>query len=526
MGVLAKEVGMAMRRGLAAGVVAGVLATGAVARADVTPAALFTDHMVLQQGMAIPVWGRADAGERVTVTLGGQSASATAGEDGKWLVRLPAQQAGGGALELTIAGKNTVTVKDVLVGEVWLASGQSNMAFTVSKAKASYAGLVNEAEVIAAATYPQIRMFTVADAKTYEPQGTLKGDWQVCSPETVPGFSAVGYLFARDLHKALNVPVGIVRAAFGASTAEAWMSREAAAGDAQLKPMLDRFDAAVTFYRENPQATADAAPKPPRTINARPAAAGGRQRDPVQDQHQPTVLFNGMLNPVIPYAVKGAIWYQGESIVGGDAGVTLYPHVQAVMIRDWRRRWGQGDFPFYLVQLPGLQNVSNNPRVREGQAEVLSLVPNTAMAVTIDIGDPKDVHPHNKEPLGDRLTRIALAHAYGRVMEWSGPTFEGMEVKGNAAVVTFGHAGSGLVAKGGPLKWFQVAGADQKFVNATAVIEGGAVVVSSPEVERPVAVRYAWDNYPDGANLYNGAGLPAAPFRTDRWGYPLAGIVE
>ena len=450
-----------------------------------------------------------------TVSLHGQSGSAIPGTDGKWMLRLSKLEAGG-PYEMTVAGKNSITIRDVLVGEVWLGSGQSNMAFTVSKKRASYAGLINEDQEIAAANYPKIRMFTGKPTKTYEPQSSIEGEWLVCSPETAPGFSAVGYLFARDLQKELNGPVGIILEAFGASTAESWIRRETMAADPQLKPMLKEFDAAVQFYRANPQAPAGQAPPTPQTINARPGQKPAKQRDPVQDQHQPTVLFNGMINPVIPYAMRGAIWYQGESVVGGHEGVLLYPHVQNTLVKDWRKLWGEGDFPFYVVQLAALGNISNNPSVREGQAAVLTL-PNTGMAVTIDIGDPKDVHPHNKEPFGDRLARIALANVYGRQIEFSGPVYRSMKVDGNAIELTFSHLGGGLVPKDGPLKWFQIAGADQKFVDADAKIKGKTVVVSSAEVSVPVAVRYAWDNYPEGCNLYNAAGLPAAPFRTDAW---------
>jgi len=485
--------------------------------ADVKPSALFSEHMVLQSAMAVPVWGTASPGEPVTVTLNGQKRSTKASADGKWMVRLKKLKPGG-PFRMTIAGNNTVTVNDVLVGEVWLGSGQSNMAFTVSKKRASYAGLVNEEREIAEANYPLIRMFTGKTAKTYEPQTEIQGEWLVCSPENVPGFSAVGYLFSRDLQREIKEPVGFLTLAFGASTAESWIRRETVGADPLLKPMLDRFDTAVRFYRTSPNAPASEAPKPPQTINARPGPPPERQRDPVQDQHNPTVLFNGMINPVIPYAIRGVIWYQGESIVGGKEGVALYPHVQETLIRDWRKLWGQGDFPFYVVQLPALQNISNNPLVREGQAAVLALR-HTAMAVTIDIGDPKDVHPHNKAPLGERLTRLALANVYGRKLEYSGPVYESMKVSGHSIRLKFSHARGGLVAKDGPLKWFTIAGADRKFVPAETKIEGDSVVVTSPGVSAPVAVRYAWDNYPDGCNLSNAAGLPAAPFRTDRWPY-------
>jgi len=260
----------------------------------------------------------------------------------------------------------------------------------------------------------------------------------------------------------------------------------------------------------------------------------------VNDQHQPTVLYNGMINGVIPYAIRGAIWYQGESILG-NPGIPMYAHVMETLVTTWRQRWGEGDFPFYAVQLAALKNNSNNPRVREQQAEILS-VKNTGLAVAVDIGDPANVHPKNKEALCDRLSRIALANVYGKKMEFSGPVYASMKVESDAIRITFTHAQgltthypSGLyahvsapdpttgkvaaeipAANDGPLKWFQIAGADGKYVDAQATIDGSSVVVKSADVSAPVSVRYAWDNYPYGANLYNAAGLPAAPFRTNK----------
>ena len=280
-----------------------------------------------------------------------------------------------------------------------------------------FAGVTNEEQEIAAANHPLIRMFTGTALRAYEPQSRVPGEWLVCSPETVPAFSAVGYFFARELQKKINIPVGIVTLSYGASTAEAWIRRETMAADPQLKPMLDRFDSAVQTFRTNPPPVV-AAPRS-EDVSATNAAPGGRRhgggppRDPVQDQHNATVLFNGMINPVIPFAIRGVIWYQGESIVGGAEGRALYPRVQAALINDWRQLWGQGNFPFYIVQLGALKANSNGPEVREAQATVLAL-PNTGMAVTIDIGDPKDVHPHNKQDVGDRLARIALANVYNR----------------------------------------------------------------------------------------------------------------
>ena len=481
--------------------------------AEVKPAALFSDHMVLQRGMKVPIWGTAAPGEAIRITLNGRTALTTAGPDGKWMARLRRLKAGG-PYEMHIQGTNLLIVRDILVGEVWVGSGQSNMVFTVSKKAASFAGMLDEDKEIAAATYPKIRMFTVKTEKSNTPKDDVIGEWQVCSPETVGSFSAVGYLFARDLQQRLQVPVGIVTVAYGASTAEAWLPREAVAADSNLRPMLDRFDAQVDFFKAHPDANAADAPPGPQTLNARPPKPGPL-RDPIQDQHQPTVLFNGMLHPIIPYSIRGVLWYQGESITGGKEGLALYPHVMETLVEQWRHLWGEGAFPFYAVQLPSLKNVSNNPMVREGQAQIL-LLPNTGLAITIDAGDPNNVHPKNKEPVGERLALIALATAYGRKLEYSGPVYSSMKVEGNSIRIGFTHVGAGLVTKDGPLKWFQIAGEDGKFIDADATIEGAAVIVKSDKVPAPAAVRYAWADFPIGCNLYNSAGLPAAPFRTDR----------
>jgi sialate O-acetylesterase len=489
--------------------------------AEVRLASPFTSHVVLQRDMIVPVWGMADTGESVTVEFAGQKVSTKAGADGHWRVDLKPLKASAESRTLTVTGDHTaqpVKLDDVLVGEVWLASGQSNMDFSMSKKVKSFAGVANEEQEIAAANYPLIRMFTGNAVKAYTPQGTVGGEWKICSPETAPAFSAVAYFFARDLQKEINVPVGIVTLSFGASTAESWIDRETMAADPKLKPMLDRFDAAVQSFRTNPPPVV-AAPRSEdvSATNAAPPARRprGGSRDPVQDQHNATVLFNGMINPVIPFAIRGVIWYQGESIVGGSEGVALYPHVQSALIRDWRALWGEGDFPFYIVQLAGQEAASNSPQVREAQAAVLAL-PDTGMAVTTDIGEAKNVHPKNKQDVGDRLSRIALANVYGGKMEFSGPMYQSMKIEGGSVRVTFSHLGGGLSAKGGgPLKWFVIAGADMNFIPAEAKIDGDTVVVSSAGVTAPIAVRYAWVNFPDGCNLFNAAGLPAAQFRTD-----------
>lgn len=507
------------------------------ARAVVMLGSPFTSHMVLQSGCKVPVWGTAEPGGSVTVVFAGQRKSAVADATGRWHTELDPLETSSTGREFVVVGNHqssdeTVKCEDVLVGEVWLASGQSNMDFSLSKKVKRFAGVANEEQEIAAANYPLIRMFVGTAQKSATPQDRDGGEWKVCAPENAPAFSAVGYFFARDLQREINVPVGIIAQAFGASTAEAWIDRETLVADPQLKPLVDHFDAAVESFRTNPPPVV----APPRSedvsatnpsvggagatdaatnaLAGRPHRASGGLRDPVQDQHNPTVLFNGMIHPVLPFAIRGVIWYQGESIVGGEAGVALYPRVQAALVQDWRRLWGQGDFPFYIVQLAGQEAPSNRPEVRAAQATILSL-PNTGMAVATDIGERKNVHPKNKQDVGDRLARIALANVYGRSLEFSGPVYESMKVEADRIRLQFTHA-NGLTAREGVLKWFSIAGADGKYVPATATIDGQTVVVSSPEVPQPTAVRYAWVNFPDGGHLYNSAGLPAAQFRTDK----------
>jgi sialate O-acetylesterase len=502
------------------------------ALAEVKLASPFTDHLVFQRDKKVPVWGTAEPAEKVTVEFAGQKKSATADAGGRWRINLDSMPASDDSRTLTVTGSATaapVKCDDILVGEVWLCSGQSNMDFTVAKTTRHYfAGVTNEAEEVAAANYPRIRMFTGGWRTSYEPQTNVSGEWLLCTPENVREFSAIGYFFARNLQKELKVPVGIITESFGASTAEAWTSREALAAEPQLKALLDKFDSSVAAYKTNPP-DMTAAMKAWEDASAKAKAAGRTaprrpsNGNPAQDQHNPTVMYNGMIAPVIPYAIQGVLWYQGEAINGGSNGYKLYPLLQSTLIKDWRQRWGEGDFPFYICQLAALKPWPNRPDtwynnsdVREAQATVLSL-PNTGMAVTVDIGDPVNIHPKDKLDVADRLTRIAMAKTYGRDIEYSGPVYDSMKVEGNAIRLKFTHAATGLVAKGGELKTFVIAGKDGKFVPATARIDQGTIVVSSPEVADPAAVRYAWDNYPEGCNLYNGDGLPAPPFRTDKY---------
>jgi sialate O-acetylesterase len=442
--------------------------------ADIKLGSLFTDHMVVQRDMKVPVWGTAAPGEEVTVSLGKQKVSGKAGEDGKWLVRLEPLKAGGGPLDMTVAGKNSITLNDILVGEVWLCSGQSNMEFTVSKDVKRFAGTINEKDEIATAKWPQIREFTVKMSIKQTVQNSVSGNWRVCSPETVPAFSAVGYFMARKLHQDLNVPIGIINTSYGASTAQAWISKEMLASDPELKQALD---------------------------SARPKA---------DDQHNPFVLYNAMLAPLIPYAIRGTAWYQGESIT--TKGTGTYGYLMRALIKDWRQRWGQGDFPFLVVQLPNLQT-QNFTSVREEQFRILE-APSTFLTVNIDIGDPKDVHPHNKQEFGRRIALLAEKEVYGQKVISQGPIFAGMKIDGDKARIHFTSEDGKLVIKGDKLEGFVIAGADSKFQPADAKIDGMDVIISSPKVAAPAIVRYAWDGWPI-ATLTNSTGLPAWPFRTD-----------
>jgi sialate O-acetylesterase len=503
---------MAMRTwtflGLA--VAAGLLAPQPPARADVKPNGLIGDNMVLQQGIKAPLWGTADDGEEITVTFEDQKHTTTA-KGGKWRVDLDPLKAGGGPRELTIAGKNTIHVKNVLVGEVWICSGQSNMEFPLS---AAHEGK----QAVAESKDPNLRLFTVPHTSTEKPRADVHGKWQVCGPGTVGGFSAVAYYFGRDLRKDLDVPVGLIETNWGGTVCEAWTSHRALADVPELKYLANRYPhgyrgaledylKALDRYREQVAKDVDSGKEPPP-----PPQPPAPSRDP---NAFPSSLYNGMIRPLIPYAVKGAIWYQGESNAGRAFEYrTLFP----TMIRDWRQRWHEGDFPFLFVQLaPWFAGNPNGPEwaeLREAQLQTAQKVPNTAEAVITDVGNLMDIHPKQKEPVGHRLALAALALGYGKKVEYSGPVYESMKVEGNKAILSFTHVGEGLEAKGGPLEGFTIAGPDHHFVKAEAEIRDGHVEVWSKEVEKPVAVRYGWANFPV-VNLYNKDGLPATPFRTD-----------
>jgi sialate O-acetylesterase len=497
--------------------------------ADVRLPSVIGDNMVLQQGMQIPIWGKADPCEQVVVKFGGGTRKATADANGKWEVKIGPFNVQKDGQDLIIDGNNTIVLKNVLVGEVWVCSGQSNMEFKLS-------GADNWKQEVNEANFPQIRLFTVGNKVSYTPMDNCRGKWQQCSPATAKNFSAVGYFFGREIFKQVGVPVGLINASWGGTPAEAWTSKECLDSDPNLRPILRRFDETVANYPALKQKYNEQKrqyDKMAAKMRAEHKTPPWAPEAPVGLNHpySPTGLYYGMIKPIIPYGIRGAIWYQGESNAGRAYQYrTLFP----VMIKCWREAWKQGDFPFYYVQLANWRAIRSEPtqsdwaELREAQLMTLS-TPNTGMAVIIDIGDMKGVgdmkslHPQNKQDVGKRLALWALAKTYNKNIEYSGPLYKSMEIKGDKVILHFDHVGGGLVvssAKGAevnePLKGFAIAGADKKFVWAEAKIEGDTVVVRSGKVAEPVAVRYGWADNPV-CNLYNKAGLPASPFRTDAW---------
>ena len=498
------------------------------ARADVTLAPLFTDHAVLQQDKPVPVWGRAAPEEKITVTFRDQTVHATAGKDGSWIVYLAALKPGSPA-DLVVAGTNTVRLTDVVVGEVWVCAGQSNMEFRVWGPPGDVYRVDDADAEVAAATHPLIRDFKVERAVAAKPADTAKGAWVVCSPQTAGSFTAVGYFFARDLAARLDVPIGIIDCTWGGTAIESWLSDAALKSDPAFMVVAERWAQALA---EAPRLRAEREATLAKLAQDEAAAkAAGPEKLAEFQKHVPWMpplpgpdspdapggLFNGMVNPLLPGAIRGVLWYQGESNVGrpGEYGALF-----RALITFWRQHWGQGTFPFLFVQLPDYRDPGDPSgfawaRLREAQASALAL-PNTGMAVTIDIGDPANIHPRHKQEVGRRLALIARHEVYNIPGNWSGPLFKAAVREGAALRVTFDHSGSGLLAQEKPLAGFVIAGADRHFYPAAAQIDNGSVVVSAPQVKEPVAVRYAWADDPD-ANLFDGAGLPAAPFRSDDW---------
>ena len=445
--------------------------------ASITPNSIFSDHMILQKGAVVPVWGTAKEGEQVTVKFQGQTVSTTT-VNGKWLVRLAPMPYVRSSSSMVIAGENTVTINDILVGEVWLCSGQSNMERQLGP-RPPQPLITDWEKEREAANYPLIREYYVPLKYVAEKINDVKSKWAVCSPQTVSDFSAVGYFFAKNLYKQMNVPVGIIFSAFGGTPAEDWTSKSALEGNPELTEFVKNYH----------------------TITKADYQPAGQLM---------SGLYNGMVYPLIPYSIKGVAWYQGES---NNDRVEQYETVLSTMINNWRKDFGQGDFPFLIVQIAPHKDM--RPELREAQLLVSQKVKNTALIVTTDCGDTGDIHPPHKQPVGERLALAARKMAYKEKIEYSGPIYRTYKIKGNKVILSFSHVGKGLTAKGSnTLKGFTLAGNDHNFVPATAIIKRRKILVYSDNIKKPNAVRYGWSNVPD-VNLYNLNGLPASPFRTD-----------
>ena len=493
---------------LLASVIAGFLAVAPAAHAEVKLPHILSDHAVLQREMPIHIWGMADPGEKVSVAFHGQMLATAADRLGHWDVYLRPEHAGG-PYKLTVTGSNTITLNDILVGDVWFASGQSNMELPLKGFPGS-AVLMNGAQEIAAANHPQIHLLHIPNTASDYEQADQPAEWTLCTPGTATNFSAVAYFFGRDLQEKEHVPIGLIDSSWGGTPVSAWLSLDGLSSDAALMP---EFTARLPMVES--QADVPAMEAAEKREDAAAQAAG--QPVPKHPWHpnpgswEPTALFNGMVAPAIKYTIKGAIWYQGETD-SSAMRAPLYEQAFSAMITDWRARWREGDFPFLFVQISSFTSTPAETWgiIREAQRRTLKLA-NTGMAVSLDKGLADNVHPPDKQTIGMRLALAARALAYGEKLEFSGPIFRQATPENGSIRVYFTH-GDGLMAKGGALKGFELAGEDMRWRPATAQVESGTVVAHAEGVERPLYVRYAWPNSSLDANLYNGADLPASTF--------------
>ncbi|WP_234033266.1 sialate O-acetylesterase [Pelagicoccus mobilis] len=507
------------------------LALGSSSFAELRLARLFSDGMVLQREQKIAVWGWADAGAEVKVSFGGQRRKTKAKDDGSFMLRLKRMKTSAEARTMKVtSGADAVLVKDVLVGEVWLCSGQSNMQWPVKSAN-------NFEEEKAAANYPRIRMFLTDLTANTEPQADCTGSWEVCSPDNVGEFSATAYFFGRKLHEDLDVPIGLIRSCWGGTPIRSWSSLSSLqqySGIMELKATMDsqaeRFDEAAEEKRfarvlEDWKANVKKAKEDGKSAPRRPR----KRIHPHKSQRYPGNLYNAMIYPLVPFGMRGAIWYQGEANAHSIEDAVLYRDLLENMVDGWRSDWGDR-FPFYAVQLVNFKAPQVEPVedtgwswIRESFLKFQAEVPDTGIAVGIDVGEEKDIHPKNKQDIGKRLAQQALAKTYGRDIVAGGPLYRSMETVGDTIVLKFDDIGSGLASQdGAELKTFAIAGSDRRFVEAEAKIVGDTVVVRSDAVQFPLAVRYAWADNPVGCNLANENGFPASPFRTDDWA-PVTG---
>lgn len=467
---------------------------------------VFSDHMVVQQKMPIKVWGWTNPGQDVSVEFAGQTTAVKANDDGRFDASLPAIAADGQSHTLTVKADETITLNDVVIGEVWICSGQSNMQWTVNAS--------NDADLERlSAKNPNIRMINFPQVGTQKPVDSYPDrKWMLCTSETVGSFSAVGYFFARQLNSTIDVPVGMINNAWGGSACEAWINRDVLNADPQYKPLMDRWAGTEAQFETLSAKTAP--------TEAEQKSLEGLKRQ-MSGNARPANIYNGVLKSHLGYTIRGAIWYQGES---NASRAYQYRELFPLMISNWRQEWGQGDFPFYWVQLADFKEEKSEPvesdwaELREAQTMTMAKLPHTGQAVIVDIGEGKDIHPMNKVDVGRRLARWALANEYGVSIPFRSPQYKSMEVKDSSIVLTFDYVDGG---------WrpfdvrepvgFAIAGEDKKFVWAKAKInENGTIEVSSPDVQKPVSVRYAWADNPV-CNMFSKAGLPLTPFRTDDW---------
>jgi sialate O-acetylesterase len=481
-------------------------------QAEVKLPHILSDHGVLQRQAPIHIWGWSSPAEKIQVEFHAQKRAVAANQYGEWELWL-APESAGGPFTLSVKGESgaPIVYSDMLVGDVWFASGQSNMEMPLKGFGADTPVKDGEATA-AAATQPQIRLLLVDHKTANFPQQDLTGAWTLCTPETAKDFSAVAYLFGKEIQQKERVPIGLIDSTWGGTPVEAWTSFDALAADASLMPAFAswaKFADGQTRLnlveaeekREDAAAVAANKPKPSHPWHPMPESWG------------PAQLFNGMVAPATPYSIKGVIWYQGETNSSPERA-PLYNKLFSAMIRDWRERWNQGTFPFLYVQISSFNSPGENwGLLRDQQRRTLSMT-NTAMAVSLDVGTAGNVHPPDKQTVAGRLALAAEALAYGKPVEYSGPVYQNMTIEGAKARIYFDHAGDGLSTKGGKLLGFEVAGKDGNFIPANAEIEGHSVVLSSNSVAEPVTVRYAWQGFTP-ANLYNSSGLPTSTFITD-----------
>lgn len=492
--------------------------------AEISLPGLFSDNMVLQREQENPIWGYSEPDEQITVSLAGANVSTKSDKNGSWRVNLPALPAGG-PHKLEVSGSSTVSISNVLVGEVWFCSGQSNMEWAVWN---TYGGEVE----VTAANYPEIRLMTVPKNPASEPQDEVPVQWQICSPDTVGDFSAVGYYYGQTLHAALGVPIGLIDNSWGGSSAEAWVPRKALEADERYAPLLQHWDNRVaTFDVDEHEAYLEEFDAWREAGYPDPQMDWTRLMPPEKGQHRPANIFNGMVNPFAGYGIRGVIWYQGETNSGrAEQHLHLFP----LLVESWRQVWKQGDFPFYWVQLADYGSESDTPgddswaEFRDSQTRSMDTIRNSGQAVIIDLGEGRDIHPRDKKTVASRLVRWPLANDYGFDLAYQSPRYKEMEIRDGRVRITLDH-----VSEGGlwsfdveDVMGFSIAGEDQKFVWANAtIIDQNTVEVWSDEIPAPVAVRYGWAINPK-LNLYDRNGLPVTPFRTDNWEWLSAGNVK